>query len=85
MLPPSTNQRIPTSYPMELITIYLYEQRSTFGTFDTLKAFCSVMKALDDYSSLQAVWTKNYPRYEISDDIRHQRYKYFLCLFEKAN
>ena len=63
MVPARAGRRIPTSYVMELITIHLWEKnRTRYGTFDTLKAFRGVMKALQDYESLNVVWKKNYTK-----------------------
>ncbi len=73
----NSGERIPTSYPIELITIHLWEQHTTTnGTFNTLKAFHGVMEALKDYKTLNVIWTKNYHRYIIPDDIRTKRYDF---------
>ena len=66
--------RIPTSYVMELITIHLWEKRKGYdGTFDTLKALHGIMTALNDYTSLQAIWNDNYQTNEIPRSIQGER------------
>lgn len=48
------------------------------GTFNTLKAFRSIMEELKNYESLNIIWTKNYSRCEIPGAIRTERYKYIF-------
>ena len=76
MDPSGTNKQIPNSYVLELITIHLWEKnRTTNGTFDTLKAFHCVMKALRDYESLNVVWEENYTKDMIPFDVKRNRYR----------
>ncbi|XP_028407281.1 2'-5'-oligoadenylate synthase 3-like [Dendronephthya gigantea] len=60
------------SYLMELITIHLWEENTRYGngTFDTLKAFHGVMKALEEYHSLNVIWTTNYSASEIPHEVK---------------
>ena len=76
MVPSGAGRRVPTSYVMELITIHLWENNRTgSGRFDTLKAFHSVMKALQDYRYLNAVWSINYNEDMIPPDVKMERYR----------
>jgi acid phosphatase class B len=69
-------REIPNSYVIELITIHLCEGSSGwFGTYDTLKAFHSVMEALENYRSLNVIWTKHYSRYDLPTQIQQERYE----------
>ena len=80
MVPSRAGQRIPTSYVMELITIHLWEKNQTeYGTFDTLKAFRDVMKALQDFKSLNVVWEKNYTKAMIPRHVEMNRYRGLTC------
>ncbi|CAB4030764.1 2 -5 -oligoadenylate synthase 3-like [Paramuricea clavata] len=71
VVPYEAKRKLPNSYVMELITIHLWEKHvGNDGTFNTLKAFHSVMEELKNWKSLKIIWTKNYPRCEVPDDIR---------------
>ena len=75
MVPSRADRQIPNSYLMELITIHLWENNQTeTGRFDTLKAFHRVMKALQDYKSLNAVWSTNYSQAMIPNKVK-KRYR----------
>ena len=76
MVPSGAGRQVPTSYVMELITIHLWENNPTItGRFDTLKAFHGVMKALQDYRSLNAVWSTNYSQALIPNEVKMGRYR----------
>lgn len=74
VVPYEAKRKIPKSYVMELITIHLSEKHNVNGgTFNTLKAFRSIMEELKNYESLNIIWTKNYSRCEIPGAIRTER------------
>ena len=45
------------------------------GRFNTLKAFHGVVKALQDYRSLNAFWSKNYIQSMIPNHVKMERYR----------
>ena len=82
VVPYEAKRKIPNSYVMELITIHLSEKhKGNDGTFNTLKAFRSIMEELKNYESLNIIWTKNYHRYEVPDEIRTKRYELVYIIF----
>ncbi|XP_028407258.1 2'-5'-oligoadenylate synthase 1A-like [Dendronephthya gigantea] len=68
-----SDKRIPNSYLMELITIHLWEKNGSCDVFNMLKAFHSVMKALENYSRLNVFWTTNYFESEIPYEVLCER------------
>ncbi|XP_006811957.1 2'-5'-oligoadenylate synthase 2-like [Saccoglossus kowalevskii] len=50
----------PTSYPMELITIYTWQNAGKQASFDMAEAFKAVLMRLMNYSSLDIAWYENY-------------------------
>ncbi|XP_028407254.1 2'-5'-oligoadenylate synthase 3-like isoform X3 [Dendronephthya gigantea] len=70
----SSDRRIPNSYLMELIIIHLWEENTSgYGRFNTLKAFHGIMKTLDEYQSLNVIWTDNYRINDIPYHVRCTR------------
>ena len=70
----ATRRRLPTSYVLELITIHLWECAGKPSSFDTAKAFHSVMEALVDVKNLHVIWENNYARsISFSEGIHEER------------
>ncbi|XP_028407251.1 2'-5'-oligoadenylate synthase 3-like isoform X1 [Dendronephthya gigantea] len=70
----SSGRRIPNSYLMELIIIHLWEENTDRDErFKTLKAFHGVMKTLNEYQSLNVIWTENYRITDIPYHVRCTR------------
>ncbi|XP_070572182.1 2'-5'-oligoadenylate synthase 1-like isoform X2 [Ptychodera flava] len=52
--------RYPSSYPLELISIYVCEKIGDKESFDMAAAFKAVMQQVVDYKKIIAVWHDNY-------------------------
>ena len=52
--------KLPSSYPLELITIHCWEKAARPETFDTRLGFKAVLECLVDYTAIHAVWYNNY-------------------------
>lgn len=55
-----SSKRLPTSYPLELITIGEWEDAGKPGNFDMRQGLYHVMKALQNYKRIKRVWYDNY-------------------------
>ncbi|XP_077995522.1 2'-5'-oligoadenylate synthase 1A-like isoform X2 [Glandiceps talaboti] len=55
-----SKSRYPTSYPMELITIHVWEKAGKPSSFDMAMAFKAVLHRLTNYQTIRAVWYDNY-------------------------
>ncbi|XP_077996120.1 2'-5'-oligoadenylate synthase 1-like [Glandiceps talaboti] len=53
-------EKYPTSYPMELITIHVWEKAGEPSSFDMAMAFKAVLHRLTNYQTIRAVWYDNY-------------------------
>ncbi|KAK3577494.1 hypothetical protein CHS0354_026448 [Potamilus streckersoni] len=56
------NEKWPTSYVLELITIKKWEEAGCPRSFDLKRGFYSVLNALVEYNELQIVWYKHYSK-----------------------
>ena len=56
----ANGSRLPSSYPLELITIHCWEKAGRPGSFDTRAGFKSVLQRLVGYHQINAVWYENY-------------------------
>ena len=77
-------QTNPTSYVMELITIHLWEENTDEDdTFDTLRAFHGILKALTSnrIERLDVIWDENYDTDEVPMTIRENGYKRAILPF----
>ncbi|XP_062590762.1 2'-5'-oligoadenylate synthase 1A-like [Saccostrea cucullata] len=62
-------QRLPSSYPLELITIGEWEDAGSPESFDLLNGFYQVLRAIKNYENIQHAWNINYKADDfISDD-----------------
>ena len=52
--------RLPSSYPLELITIACWEKAGSKPSFDIRAGFKAVLQQLVDYSRIEFSWSKNY-------------------------
>ena len=77
--------RLPTSYPLELITIFCWEDAGRPNSFDTRVGFKAVLQKLVDYNDIKIMWYKNYSE-ELArkgiNKINPQRFvvPYFVCI-----
>lgn len=75
--------RLPTSYPLELITIHCWEKAEKPQKFDPRLGFKAVLEQLVDYTQLRAVWFDNYDKDLAEKGEMHQRFvhqKFILFL-----
>ena len=56
----SGNTRLPSSYPLELITIDCWERAEEPLRFDTRAGFKAVLQRLVDYRLIHVIWHENY-------------------------
>lgn len=61
-------QRLPSSYPLELIVIGQWENAGKPQMFNLCKGFYHVMRAIANYKSLRHAWTVNYNSNYVSSD-----------------
>lgn len=61
-------QRLPSSYPLELIVIGQWENAGKPQNFNLCKGFYHVLRAIADYRSLRHAWTVNYNSNYVSSD-----------------
>ena len=59
-------KRLPTSYPLELITIGEWEDAGKPEDFDMRKGFYHVMNAIKNYRNIHRVWYINYDKSRIT-------------------
>lgn len=62
------HQRLPSSYPLELIVIGEWEDAGKPQNFNLCKGFYHVLRAIADYRSLKHAWTVNYNSNYVSSD-----------------
>lgn len=60
------SKRLPTSYPLELITIGEWEDAGKPEDFDMRKGFYHVMNAIKNYRNIHRVWYLHYDRLRIA-------------------
>lgn len=61
-------QRLPSSYPLELIVIGEWEDAGRPQNFNICKGFYHVLRAIVHYRSLKHAWTVNYNSNHVSND-----------------
>lgn len=61
-------QRLPSSYPLELIVIGEWEDAGRPQNFNLCKGFYHVLRAIAHYRSLKHAWTINYQSNHVSSD-----------------
>lgn len=73
--------RLPTSYPLELITIDRWEEAGSPDSFDMRKGFKAVLQQLVDYRSIYVIWYHNYTREFAQRGIRGMNSTRFVISF----
>ncbi|XP_062604693.1 2'-5'-oligoadenylate synthase 1-like [Saccostrea cucullata] len=61
------SQRLPTSYPLELITIGEWEDAGSPENFDLRKGFYHVLRAITNYTKLKRAWKTNYDDFKCNN------------------
>lgn len=61
------HQRLPSSYPLELIVIGEWQDVRSPQNFNLCKGFYHVLRAIGNYRSLKHAWTVNYNSNYVSD------------------
>ncbi|XP_071181761.1 2'-5'-oligoadenylate synthase 1A-like [Mytilus edulis] len=64
------NKRLPTSYPLEVITISQWLKECGRGNFDLRKGFYNVLKALVNYRDLAYVCEDNYESSDVKSSLK---------------
>lgn len=62
-------QRLPSSYPLELIVIGEWEDAGRPQNFNICKGFYHVLRAIVHYKSLKHAWTVNYNSNHVSKSV----------------
>lgn len=64
----TSDQRLPSSYSLELIVIAVWEKAGKPENFDLCKGFYHVLRAIADYRCLKHAWTLNYDSHYVQRD-----------------
>ena len=55
-------RRLPSSYTVELLTIYIWERAEKPLSFSLVQGMRAVLKLLVQYADIDVVWHRHYPR-----------------------